>query len=225
MAGFIIKRLSDMKKTLLFCSGASGSGKSYFIKNILPSGTFHNLKSVTTRPMREGEKDGREYYFRDEAYFDTEKFATKLFVNEQFWKPGDKKWLYGVPEFEIYDHMGANFTYDVIQPRYVRQLIDWFIKKGLNKQYDFKTIWFLPLPDSQNIVKNRQNMPNDSEVRKENTCALKDFENANLVPDFVLQLRPPFDYLLGSTGDGEILPNVPLSVLLFDWTHQADKPR
>ena len=72
-----------MKKTLLFCSGASGSGKSYFIKNILPSGTFYNLKSATTRPRREGEKDGCEYYFRDEAYFDKEKFATKLFVNEQ----------------------------------------------------------------------------------------------------------------------------------------------
>lgn len=214
-----------MKKTLLFCSGASGSGKSYFIKNILPSGTFYNLKSATTRPMREGEKDGCEYYFRDEAYFDTEKFATKLFVNEQFWKPGDKKWLYGVPEFEIYDHMGANFTYDVIQPRYVRQMIDWFIKKGLGKQYDFKTIWFLPLPDVQNIVKNRQNMPDDSKVRKENTCTLKDFENTNLVPDFVLQLRPPFDWSLVSTGDGKILPNMLLPALLFDWSQQSDKPR
>lgn len=214
-----------MKKTLLFCSGVSGSGKSHFIKNILPSGTFYNLKSATTRPMREGEKDGREYYLRDEVYFDTEKFATKLFVNEQFWKPGDKKWLYGVPEFEIYDHMGANFTYDVIQPRYVRQLMDWFVKKGLNKRYDFKTIWFLPLPDSQNIVKNRQNMPNDSKVREENTCTLKDFENANLVPDFVLQLRPPFDWLLISTGDGKILPNMPLPVLLFNWSQQADKTR
>ena len=214
-----------MKKTLLFCSWVSGSGKSYFIKNILPSEAFYNLKSATTRPMREGEKDGREYYFRDEVYFDTEKFATKLFVNEQFWKPGDKKWLYGVPEFEIYDHMGANFTYDVIQPRYVRQLMDWFVKKGLNKRYNFKTIWFLPLPDSQNIVKNRQNMPNDSKVRKENTCTLKDFENANLVPDFVLQLRPPFDWSLVSTGDGKILPNMPLSVLLFNWSQQADKPR
>ena len=79
------------KKTVLFCTGLSGSGKSYFVKNILPNGAFYNLKSVTTRPMREGEKDGREYYFRDESYFDNKKFATKLFVNEQCSIGGMKK--------------------------------------------------------------------------------------------------------------------------------------
>lgn len=93
-----------MKNTVLFCTGLSGSGKSYFVKNILPKDTFYSLKSATTRPMRDGEADGCEYYFRDEQYFDKEKFATYLFVNEYFWKPGDKKWLYGVPEFEIREH-------------------------------------------------------------------------------------------------------------------------
>ena len=175
-----------MKKTLLFCSGESGSGKSYFIKNILPSGAFYNLKSATTRSMREGEKDGREYYFRDEAYFDTEKFATTLFVNEQFWKPGDKKWLYGVPEFEIYDHMGANFTYDVIQPRYVRQMIDWFRANNLENKYDFRILWFLPPTNNADIVQKRQNMPNDMDVRKANTCNLADFYKAGISPDHIV---------------------------------------
>lgn len=84
------------KNTVLFCTGLSGTGKTYFIKNILPAGVFYNLKSATTRPMRENEMDGREYYFRDEHYFETEKFATYLFVNEQFWESGVPKWLYGV---------------------------------------------------------------------------------------------------------------------------------
>ncbi|MBR0212110.1 MAG: hypothetical protein IJQ55_00745 [Alphaproteobacteria bacterium] len=175
-----------MKKTLLFCSGESGSGKSYFIKNILPSGAFYNLKSATTRPMREGETDGCEYYFRDEAYFDMEKFATKLFVNEQFWKPGDKKWLYGVPEFEIYDHMGANFTYDVIQPRYVRQLMDWFCAHNLESKYDFRVLWFLPPTNNTDIIQKRQNMLNDTEVRKANTCNLADFHKAGISPDHIV---------------------------------------
>ena len=73
------------KKTVLFCTGLSGTGKSYFVKNILPFGVFYNLKSATTRPMRDGEQEAREYYFRDESYFDTGNFATRLFVNEQFW--------------------------------------------------------------------------------------------------------------------------------------------
>ncbi len=178
------------KSTLLFCTGESGSGKSYFIKNILPSGTFYNLKSATTRPMRDGEKDGREYYFRDESYFDNEKFTTKLFVNEQFWVPGKPKWLYGVPEFEIFDNLGKNFTYDVIQPRYVRQMIDWFVIHNLNMQYDFHILWFEPPKNNENIIKSRQNMPNDIEVRKQNTCNLKDFYNVNLIPECIVTCQP-----------------------------------
>lgn len=175
-----------MKKTLLFCSGVSGSGKSYFIKNILPKDAFYNLKSATTRQMRDGEMDGREYYFRDENYFETEKFATKLFVNEAFWTPGTPKWLYGVPEFEIFNHMNKNFTYDVIQPRYVRQMIDWFRANNLEDKYDFRILWFLPPTNNTDIVQKRQNMPNDMEVRKANTCNLADFQNAGIYPDHIV---------------------------------------
>ena len=179
-----------MKSTVLFCTGLSGSGKSYFIRNILPKGAFYNLKSATTRPMREGEADGREYYFRDENYFDTERFATKLFVNEQFWKPGETKWLYGVPEFEIKQNWGANFTYDVIQPRYVRQMIDWFNKKDLAKEYDFRIAWFIPSINSLEIASKRQNMPNDMLVRRTNTCNTEDFRKAGLHIDHIVVSNP-----------------------------------
>nr|MBQ0091131.1 hypothetical protein [Candidatus Enterousia merdequi] len=178
------------KNTVLFCTGLSGSGKSYFIKNILPKGAFHNLKSATTRKMRDGEMDGREYYFREESYFDTEKLATKLWVNEHFWTPGQPKWLYGVPEFEIYDNMGANFTYDVIQPRYVRQLIDWFRMRNLDNKYDFRILWFTPSKNGSEIVKNRQNMPNDIDVRRTNTCDMQDFKNAKLYPNHIVTCNP-----------------------------------
>ena len=172
--------------TVLFCTGLSGSGKTYFIKNVLPNGAFYNLKSATTRKMRDGEADGREYYFRDEKYFETENFATKLFVNEQFWKPGEQKWLYGVPEFEIWDHWGANFTYDVIQPRYVRQMIEWFHKNDKTNKYTFRILWFLPMTNNMSIAEKRQNMPNDLQVRKTNTCNQKDFEMARLEPDHIV---------------------------------------
>ncbi|MBR4114562.1 MAG: hypothetical protein IKK40_00920, partial [Bacteroidales bacterium] len=65
-----------MKKTLLFCNGLSGSGKTYFIKNTLPAGLFYNLRSATTRPMRDGESEGNPYFFRDESYFDNAPLAT-----------------------------------------------------------------------------------------------------------------------------------------------------
>ena len=180
-----------MKNTVLFCTGESGSGKSTFIEKFLSGDNFYNLKSATTRPMRKDGKDKDKYYFHDESYFDdAKKFATLLWVNEQFWEPGKPKWLYGVPEFEIFDHMGANFTYDVIQPRYVRQMIDWFNIHKLDKQYDFRILWFQPLKNSEHIVKSRQNMPNDTDVRKANTCDLNDFKDAKLIPDHVVISHP-----------------------------------
>ena len=86
-----------MKKLVVCCTGQSGSGKSTFIKKFLSTEDFHNLKSATTRPMREDEADGREYYFRDEDYFKTEIFSTLLCVNEISWRPSYPKWLYVVP--------------------------------------------------------------------------------------------------------------------------------
>lgn len=179
-----------MKNAVLFCTGESGRGKTHFIKNYLADAAFYNLKSVTTRPMRDGEQDGREYYFRNEKYFDTEKFATTLWVNEKHWKTGETKWLYGVPETEIFYHLTYNFVYDVIEPKYVRQMIDWFRKMNLDCWYDFRILWFQPWQNASNIVQQRQNMPNDLIVRKENTCNINDFNKVHLVPDFKVTNSP-----------------------------------
>ncbi len=183
-----------MKKLMIFCTGASGTGKSTFIDKYLSGDNFYNLKSATTRPMREDKSDRNKYYFCDEEYFDTKHFATLLFVNEQIWKPGDKKWLYGVPEFEIFNNIGYNFTYDVIEPKYVRQMIEWFRKKNLTKYYNFKILWFQPYNDVQSIVDLRQNMPDDTLIRKNNTCTQEDFKNVRLCPDFSIKRVPPEGY-------------------------------
>lgn len=175
-----------MKKTLLFCCGLSGSGKSYFIKNVLPAGLFYNLKSATTRPMRPGEMDGREYYFRDEAYFDQTPLATRLWVNQAFWTPDKPKWLYGVPEFEIMDNLGQNFTYDVIQPKYARQMIDWFHSRALHRDYNFRVAYFLAPENNFTTAQKRANMPDDMGVRTTNTCSPADFMNDRLEIDYLM---------------------------------------
>ncbi len=177
------------KKTLLFCNGLSGSGKTYFIQNTLPRDLFYNLRSATTRPMRNGESEGAPYFFRDETYFDTAHLATRLWVNEAIWTPGTPKWLYGVPESEIYAHLGQNLIYDVIQPCYTRQLIDWFNAHGLNKKYTYRVAYFLSPEQNLETARQRANMPNDAEVRRTNTCDPIDFLNAGIDPDYILMPR------------------------------------
>ena len=177
------------KKTLLCCTGLSGSGKSYFVKNTIPDGLFYNLRSATTRPMRDGETDGDPYFFRDEAYFESEPLATHLWVNEAFWIPGTPKWPYGVPEFEIYENLGQNLIYDVIQPRYARELIDWFCKNGLHRDYNFRVAYFLAPENNFETARKRANMPNDLDVRRTNTCDPIDFLRAGIDPDYILDAR------------------------------------
>ena len=178
-----------MKKTLLFCNGVSGSGKSYFIQNTLPADLFYTLRSATTRPMRPGESEGNPYFFREERYFYDAQLATRLWVNQALWTPGTPKWLYGIPESEIREHLGRNLIYDVIEPRYTRQLIDWFEKNNLSKYYNFKIAYFLPPENSLETAAQRANMPNDIDVRRTNTCSPMDFLRAGLDVDYILSPR------------------------------------
>ena len=177
------------KKTLLICNGLSGSGKTYFIQNNLPSGLFYNLRSATTRPMRNGESEGKPYFFRDETYFETAQLATRLWVNEHFWTPGTPKWLYGIPEEEVISHLGQNLIYDVIEPQYSRQLINWFHKNKLHRHYNIRVAYFLPPENNFDIVSKRANMPNDTDVRRTNKCNPIDFLNAGIDPDYILMPR------------------------------------
>ena len=175
------------KNTLLLCTGLSGSGKTYFIKNTIPDGLFYSLRSATTRPMRDGESNGKPYFFVTEDEFNKMNLATHLWVNEAFWTPEKPKWMYGVPEFEITEHLGENMVYDVIQPRYAKQLIDWFKRNDLQKHYNFRIAYFLPPQNNMQTVASRANMPDDIDVRRTNTCDPIDFLQAGIKPDYILQ--------------------------------------
>ena len=177
------------KNTLLFCNGLSGSGKTYFIQNTLPQGLFYNLRSATTRPMREGESEGKPYFFRNEEYFDNTPLVTRLWVNKNFWTPGTPKWMYGVPEEEVLGHLGQNLIYDVIEPQYTRQMIDWFNKNNLAKHYNFRIAYFLSPEQNLETARMRANMPNDADVRRTNTCDPINFLAAGLDPDYILMPR------------------------------------
>ncbi len=182
------------KKILLFLNGAPGTGKTFFKKNIVPEGMFYNLISATTRDKRPDEVDGMSYHFRNEEWFERERakgnLATYLFVNEALWQPGERKWLYGVPTSEIYGALGQNLIYDVIQPRYTRELIDWFKTHHLDEMYDFYVAWFVSeTVDNMATAQERAVMKNDMVVRRQNTCNMGDFHAAGIKPDFITRPR------------------------------------
>jgi hypothetical protein len=169
---------------LLFLCGESGCGKEYFFDNIMPAELFLKLISMTTRDKRDYEKDGAHYHFVSEEQFYGSSRATTLFVNEKFWKPGERKWLYGVPEYEFENKLGKNIAYDVIEPKYAAQLINWVIAK--NYKYDPVILHFQKPGNNLDIAAGRANMANDVAVRTANTCTLADFWRAGLKPTYSL---------------------------------------
>ena len=57
-------------KVVAIC-GKSAAGKDTFLQEILKlnKGSFHEIVSCTTRPPREGEVHGKNYYFISEEQF------------------------------------------------------------------------------------------------------------------------------------------------------------
>jgi hypothetical protein len=186
------------KSTLLFLTGYSYSGKGYLAEKIILENSFYKLLSAASRKMRPGEKDGVEYMFRDEKFFDENTFATKIWADEDYWQPGDPKQLYGVTEKELFVNLGRNLIYDVIEPRYVRQMIDWFKKNKLDCLYDFKIAYLLPVDDYLTKASERATMPHDGKLRKTNTCEPIDFLRAGIHPDWFVKSSPE-EFLMPSS--------------------------
>src|SRR4051812_13733508 len=61
------------KNTLIIIAGGSGTGKSTVESLLAQDPQVVKLVSTTTRPQREGEIEGKDYYF-----VDSEKFQAKL---------------------------------------------------------------------------------------------------------------------------------------------------
>jgi guanylate kinase len=71
--------------------GKSGSGKDTVLKALCKNqSTYNRIISSTTRPPREGEVDGKDYYFLDNIAF-AEKILNGSFIEAT----GFKNWFYG----------------------------------------------------------------------------------------------------------------------------------
>src|SRR4051794_37615761 len=70
----IIKRMNNTinHNTLIIIAGGSGTGKSTIESLLAQDPSIVKLISTTTRPQREGEEHGKDYYFISKEEFETE---------------------------------------------------------------------------------------------------------------------------------------------------------
>lgn len=93
-----------MTPMMMTLTGPSCAGKTFLLKMLLDNypGQFTSLVGYTTRPRREGEVDGFEYNFIDEATFESELNAGNLCQSVQF---GSN--YYGTPTRHLTDAFEA----------------------------------------------------------------------------------------------------------------------
>lgn len=72
--------------------GESGSGKDSLLQSILAASpkTYHEIISCTTRPPREGEVNGQNYYF-----FTDKEFSELIAANQMLEYTNFNNWYYG----------------------------------------------------------------------------------------------------------------------------------
>ena len=103
--------MADRRGLLLIISSPSGAGKSTLSKRLrVWDPTIRFSVSATTRPPRDGEADGREYYFRSRDKFETMVAEGEMLEHAEVF--GN---LYGSPKAPVEANMkaGCDTLFDI----------------------------------------------------------------------------------------------------------------
>ncbi len=134
---------NNKKPLIIIISSPSGAGKTSVCKNLLKLDSNIKLSiSVTTRPARDNEIDGKDYYF-----IDSNEFKRMLGNNELLEHAKVFNNYYGSPRSYINDYLskGNDVLFD----------IDWQgAQQIINSTYE-RIITIFIMPPSKEIIKER----------------------------------------------------------------------
>lgn len=82
---------------MIILMGKTSSGKDTIMKELITSYGFSMIVRYTTRPIRDGEKDGHTYFFISEDDF-KQKVESGFFAEWKEYDTVEGKWYYGTSE-------------------------------------------------------------------------------------------------------------------------------
>ena len=151
--------------------GEAGAGKDSMMQQVLKRladhghlSDVHEIVSCTSRPMREGEAHGINYY-----YYDPEDFALKILDDEMLEFTQFNNWWYGTGYQSVRSDGVINIG--VFNPSGVNQLID--------REDCRVTVFWVKTSDKQRFLRqlNREEHPNVKEIVRRFSADWEDFEN------------------------------------------------
>lgn len=144
--------------------GESGSGKDTVLKEtLIQYPELHKIITSTSRPKREKEIDGVNYF-----YYSDEEFFEKIYNNEMIDYQVFNNWQYGT-ELKALDENKINIG--VFSPNAIRTLLKL-------KICNVFVVW-VRTSDKERLLRqlNREENPNVKEIVRRATTDFEDFEN------------------------------------------------
>lgn len=155
---------------MIILVGESASGKSTIEKILADEYGYKRTVSYTTRPPRDGEVNGVDYYFISEDEY-TEKFHSGYFVETGAYNG----WFYGTTR-EQYDEN----TVCVLTPHGLRQ-----IKKNFGEN-NIST-FYIKVPRRDRLIKILQRGDNVDEAIRRNQSDVGQYDGIEDEVDFVIE--------------------------------------
>lgn len=144
--------------------GKAGSGKDTILHSLMEQHPtlFHEIISCTTRPPREGEKDGVNYYF-----LSIDEFTQKVLNGDMLEATLFNDWHYGTAASSLSDE---KINIGVFNPEGVRCLME----SGLDI-----TIYYVQADDKERLLRqlNREQFPNVEEIIRRFSADKNDFDD------------------------------------------------
>lgn len=168
--------MTKKKYKVIAIMGKAGSGKDSLQRNVVAymPNYFNSIISCTTRPMRDGEKEGIDYFFMTNEEF----AAADLLETSEF-----NSWHYGTPAHSLRED---RINIGVFNPTGVRSLM---------KREDIDlTVIYLVANDKQRLLRqlNREDMPNVKEIVRRYSTDEVDFADLSDIR-YLLLFNNTFD--------------------------------
>ena len=142
--------------------GEAGSGKDTIMRNVLKACPgLHEIVSCTTRPMREREQEGVNYF-----YLTKETFAEKVLNGEMFEATSFNGWFYGTAKQSM-DETVVNIG--VFNPEGIEALLE-------SNEVDV-SVYYVRATDKNRLLRqlNRENNPDVDEIIRRFKADREDF--------------------------------------------------
>lgn len=154
-----------MKIKVIAVIGKSGSGKNSLLQEVLASApdTFHQIINCTTRPSREKEVEGKDYFF-----LTGKEFIAKIKNNEMLEYTKFNDWYYGTMKEAL---STEKVNIGVFNPAGIREL-------SKNSNIDLSIVW-VHTSDKERLLRQlyREDCPNVDEIIRRFQTDKEDFKN------------------------------------------------